>query len=825
MASIRFLKILIPLGFSLCVYANPSTGNNTLAERLGWISTPDSDTNFCGGYYNLKQFPPSSSITFKDAPVTIKADPPVLYKINGNVEFQNGVTITQPGRLLYADQAIITPNLQTGKLDAVSAEGNIRIAQPGELLLAKSMQANLVDHQASVVDVEYLIRVGEASPALLASFPSENNTTDFTGFAHGSASSVTQATEKQFSLQNATYSTCAPDVHTWQLDADRIDIDQNTGRGVAHHTVLKFYGLPVFYLPYFDFPTTNQRQSGFLYGNVMSSSQSGLALSIPYYFNLAPNYDYTLTPTIYSKRGILFDNSFRYLTQKSTGNIDYQFIPVDREDNNAWRYSYTLNDTTNFNENWNANLNYNAVSDDNYLQDFDVFSASQVLLNRSFNLNYQSTHWDFTGLLQSYQIINTSLTTPNRPYNQLPALNLVGEYPNFLGPLSFSLGSNYTDFTKSAATPFETPPVESQRLNIQPTLSLPLTESYGYLTPSVSYYSTHYRLTNAAVNGFPTNTPAIDVPVTDVDSSLYFDRGFSWHNQNYSQTLSPRLFYLYVPYQNQNDVPVFDTTIVPFSYSQLFTTNRFSGYDRMGDANQLSYALSSNINNANGQQIMSGGIGQIWYFANREVSLCETDPGAPSCVPIENPYYNERFSDVAAYFTYNVNTSWSLTVNATYNPATSLLDSQEYGISYTPNDTDVINLSFQNNRQNYSLLSTAQILAGTSPPRSSIINPSFVWELTPKWAAFGNFNYSIENNGPVTEFAGIQYSSCCWAIRLGDYRYVVNNNPNTPNVLTGEMSNAIMLQFLLKGLGNVSAGQSTDSLLNTIQNYHGQLGF
>lgn len=817
----RFLTLLPALILAIPTYADSNGDSDALAKQLGWVTTPVTSCDSCGGHYDEKQFPATSPISLKDAPSTINAPPPVNYKINGDVNFENGVTITQPGRSLYADQATITPNLATGKLDAISATGNIRIAQPGELLLAKSMQANLINNQASVTDVTYLIRVGEYSPTLLASQPSDSN---FTGFAHGSADAALQTGQKLFSFTNATYSTCSPLSHTWELDASSIDIDQNEGRGYAQNTVLKIHGFPIFYLPYFSFPTSSARKSGFLYGNLMNTSESGLALSLPYYFNLAPNYDYTLTPTIYTKRGVLFDNYVRYLTPQSNGTVDFQFIPYDQGDNNLWRYGYAINDNTNFNQNWNANVNYNGVSDETYLQDFNVFNANQVLLNRSLNLNYQDAHWNFSGLLQSYQIVNTTLITANRPYNELPSLNLVGQYPNILGPLSFSLGSNFTDFTKSPATTFETPPVEGQRLNLTPTISLPLTQSYGYLTPSLSYYSTTYTLTNAIVNGFP-NTPSINVPIINVDSSLYFDRDISWRGQTYSQTLSPRLYYLYVPYENQNNVPVFDTTIVPFSYSQLFTTNRFSGYDRMGDANQLSYALSSGLNDATGNQILSGGVGQIWYFENRLVSLCQNQPGAPPCIQIENPDYTQNFSDIAAYFTYNFNPTWSLTASVTYNTPSSFFDSQEYTLSYVPNAMDVFNISYQNNHQNYSLLSNQQILAGTPPPRSSILNASFVWGLTPKWASFASLNYSLENSGPIDEFAGIQYSSCCWAIRLGDYRYVVNNNPNTPNVLTGSMSSAFMVQFLLKGLGNVSSGQSADNLLNTIPSYHGQLGF
>jgi LPS-assembly protein len=245
----------------------------------------------------------------------------------------------------------------------------------------------------------------------------------------------------------------------------------------------------------------------------------------------------------------------------------------------------------------------------------------------------------------------------------------------------------------------------------------------------------------------------------------------------------------------------------------------------MGDANQLSYALTSTVNNQAGQQLLSGGLGQIWYFENRQVSLCQNQPGQPPCIQSENPNYATQFSDIAAYFTYNFNPVWSFNANATYDTNYTEMDLQEYTLTYAPSN-NLFNLSYQSNRQNYSLLSTQQLLDGSNPPASSLVNGSFVWNINDKWAVLGSLNYSLENNGTVSEFTGLQYSACCWALRLLAYKYVVNNDPNTPNVMTGPTTTAFMLQFLLKGLGNLStSGQAATQLLATIPGYNGQLGF
>ena len=799
-----------------------------VAKMLGWVATPhlqscpvkDACIN-CGGYYDESNLPQPSDIAFKDAQVMIHAPPPIHYQLNGSAEFTNGVSISQPGRALYANQATITPDLKTGKLDSVKASGNVRLEQPGQLIVADTLNANLIDHQADMTNVHYLLRVGANNPRQTTGSATNPN---FTGYAHGHSVSVKQLNDDQYTLDHATYSTCSPLTRTWELDANQINIDQTTGEGQAESTWLKFNGVPVFYFPYLSFPINNERKSGFLYGGVGQTGSSGVSLDTPYYFNFAPNYDDTLTPTLYTKRALLLDNNFRYLTSTSQGNIEAEMDPYDPANNGQFRYGYILNDTTNL-DRWQSNLNYNQIGDDNFLNDFNVMEANQVLLNRSFSVATQTEHWNFNGLLQSYQVINSQLTTANTPYTELPNLNLGAQYPNVLGPLSFSMDSSLVNFSKSNVNPGTPDPVEGQRLNLTPEMSLPLTAPYGYFTPSVSFDSTNYSLQNYSINGFSQNTPSIEVPIVNIDTSAYFDRSLSWGLGQDTQTLQPRLFYLYVPYEDQNNIPIFDTTIVPFTYSQLFATNRFSGLDRMGDANQLSYALSSTINNAAGQQLLSGGLGQIWYFENRQVSLCQNQPGQPPCIQTENPTYATQFSDIAAYFTYNFNPVWSFNANATYDPNYTEMDLQEYTVSYAPGN-NLFNLSYQSNRQNYGLLSTQQILAGSEPPTSSLLNGSFVWNINDKWAVLGSINYSFENNGTVSEFGGLQYSSCCWAIRLLAYKYVVNNNPNTPSVMTGPMTTAFMLQFLLKGLGNLSeGGQTASQLLATIPGYNKQLGF
>lgn len=805
--------------------STPEMRQNALLQALGWINDPNGVSvlcQTCGGYYDESHFPLPSSLSISAAPTVIKANPPVSYQLSGNATFNHGVVVQQPGRIFYATHAVLIPDPTTGKLDRLHATGGTRMEQSDALMLAQSLDADLDSHHTELQQVDYLFKVNATTLAV------DNSTTNnespvFTGFAHGTAESVTQVGKHQFVLKHVKYSTCAPTSRQWELASQKLYIDQDEGQGHAYNTFFEVHDVPLLYFPYFTFPTNNQRKSGFLYTMASTAPGGGLSLPIPYYFNLAPNFDDTFTPDFYTQRGILFINNFRYLTASSLGNIQGEIIPYDQEDNNQTRYSYTINDNRNYGPNWSSAINFNQVSDQNFLADFNILGANQVLLNKSGALNYQSSHWTAQALLQSYQVVNPTLLTANTPYNELPSLSAKAQYPDFLSPLSFSLATSYVNFQKLPQAG-EINPVDGQRLNFMPSLSVPMTASYGYLTPNLTWDSTLYTLENNLENNFPQTTPSINVPIFDIDSSLYFDRSLNIGSNSYTQTLSPRLFYLYVPYENQNDIPIFDTSINTFSFNQLFTTNRFSGLDRIGDANQLSYALTTNINNAQGAQIIGAGIGQIYYFENRQVSLCQNTPGSTApCIQTENPYYNESLSDVASYFSYNFNPQWSFVTNITYNPNIRLLDSQSYNIQYLPTNNNLLNIGLETNRQNYSLLSTQQIIAGTAPPTSSVFDGSFVYNISTNWATVASVNYSIENNGMVSAFGGIQYNSCCWALRLMAYRYVVGANPNTPSVLTGPTNTVYMVQFLLKGLG--SAGDQMNGLLTSIPGYNNQLGF
>lgn len=806
--------------FDSAIYNRHASGDvkqAALANALGWIpdrSDSPNNCSVCGGHYYEPKVPPSMK-SIADSPTNVTPGH-TSYKIHGALELSDGVVVTQPGRKLYANNAIIYPNLKTGKLEKIQANGNIRLRQPKQLLLARSMSANLINHQADMKDAHYLIQVSPGGT------PGDQNYYDpnFTGYAHGYAASGKQLSQNQYVLHNATYSTCPPTQDTWKLQASEIDLDRTTGRGEAYNTVLKLHGIPVFYSPYFNFPINSNRKTGFLYGSASYSNSNGAELYVPYYLNLASNYDDLIGLNYYSKRGILWRNTFRYLTQSSSGELEGGYIYKDNKTNQN-RYRFAATDTTNLTDHLTFQGIYNKVSDQDYLGDFSqdnsAIASNTVLLPRQAGLVYNDAHWNVNGLVSSYQIVNPSLSVANRPYERMPQFTVQGQYPYLLHPLTLSIRASYSNFLKTAALN-SIEPVDGQRFYAEPTVGFNFFKTYGYLRPSVSLSATQYQLSHFASNGFPDKHTSRTLPIVAVDSALFFDRQLTLWGEHYFQTLEPRLYYLYVPYRNQSNIPVFDSSISTFNLQQMFSTNRFSGEDRIGNNNRLSAALYTSLNNAKGQQIFSGAIGQAVYFTERRVSICGQGGDNSQCITTENPDYNNRLSDLVAQGSVKLYGNWYLDAQTNYSYHRRHIDYFSSGVGYRPDPSHLFNISYESNRFDYGLLSNEQILNGNAPPKLSQVNTSFLWKLTPNWSAVGSWDYSLNNSRTISEFGGLQYDSCCWAIRFLAYRYISNSNPNEPQDLDGPIDTAYMVQFELKGLGSTSSSQ-LNSLVATIPGY------
>jgi LPS-assembly protein len=482
-----------------------------------------------------------------------------------------------------------------------------------------------------------------------------------------------------------------------------------------------------------------------------------------------------------SERGIQINGQYRYLYENGHGEIQAGFLNSDDlrndgDDINPFygedRKHFTFEHTSTFMSRWSNDIDYNYVSDDAYLEDFgsNLSLASTTHLNRRFNLRYGGENWRFTGRLQGYQTI----TDAEKPYQRLPQLILEGNFPDQALGLSYGLRTEYTDFDHDEL-------VDGQRFDIEPSVSLPLQTASTFFTPRVAVKHTQYRLdeNDATITD---DSPSRTLPIVSVDSGVFFEREMMFAGSDYIQTLEPRAFYLYIPERNQVDIPVFDSSLRTFNFGQLFSYDRFSGTDRIGDANQLSLAVTSRVLDAqSGREKFRASLGQIKYFRDRDVVLPNGTEGTRS----GSDYVAEVAAEVAKNWTARGEIQWGQNWDASNFSAVQ--------VRYRSDDGKILNLSHRYRRDGVSTLEGLEQVdvSGRLP-------------LNKQWSVVGRYYRSIRDGELLEGLAGVEYQSCCWSTRLVVRDYINDVSDEDRNL-------AILLQIELKGLGNF--GQKTDSLL------------
>lgn len=577
-------------------------------------------------------------------------------------------------------------------------------------------------------------------------------------------------------LHDFTYTTCDADAEAWRLRGSEIVLDEAAGFGTAYHTRIELGNVPVLYLPYIKFPITDRRITGFLLPAVSSSSKTGTEIRAPYYINLAPNYDMTLTPRLMSKRGLLLGTQFRYLTTNSNGTAALDWLPSDDDYNNEDRGLLAYDHTSRWRSGWQSEIALEYVTDQDYLEDFgDTLSISSTthLENRA-DLNYLGALWDFRVRAQGYQTIDRAIAESDKPYRRVPQLTLGLRRPAALGGWELDLDSEWVSFDHSLNE-------HGARFDLLPSISYPMSRAWGYLTPRLSARHTGYELSNRAPGAPP--QPERNLYLFSVDGGLTFERTVALRGHSYTQTLEPRLFYLRVPYENQDDLPVFDTTEPDFSFASLFRENRFSGADRVGDADQLTLALTSRLlDDASGREQLRASIGQIHYFRDRLVQL----PGTAAAT--------REKSDIIAELAVQLPHHWNAAATLQWDPDIDRGTKNSLRLQYRPSNERIFNFGyrFQENELEQTDLSLR-------------------WPFNPRWHGVARWNYSLLNTRDLETFIGVEYESCCWALRLVGRRFLNDDD--------GTYNSSVMLQLVLKGLAKF--GGSVESVLERgILDYH-----
>lgn len=582
--------------------------------------------------------------------------------------------------------------------------------------------------------------------------------------SRGDAKAVLFEGQDKKRLKSARYTTCEPGVDDWYIKASEIELDDYTQSGTAKNASVEFKGVPLLYTPYLSFSFNNERKSGLLAPTMGSTSRSGFETLIPYYINISPNMDATVAARYLSKRGVQLQGEFRYLDETYSGLNNLEYLNDDQLSGSR-RYYANFSHNHNFENGWSAGYNLEKVSDDQYFSEMStrITSTSRVNLPQEGRIDYVSDVWRFNGLVQKYQ----TLDEINFPYQRLPQLTLAANKEwNYV---STDLYSQWVYFDRSDKAPLS---ATGSRFVAYPSISLPLTQSYGFVTPKIGVHTTQYSLNdnNFNINGnnISNNSATRTLPIFSLDSGLYFERDVNIVKNRYTQTIEPRMFYVYIPNKKQDLLPVFDSSLADLNMTTLFTENQFTGDDRINNANQVSLALTTRmVDKDTGIERFSATIGQRYYFSNQEVTL-------PGGTRSENDS-----TDIIAGMTARLSNQWNLDAFWQYNTDDTGMVRTNILARYNPEPGKLLNVGYRY---------TQQFLEQ--------INVSGQWPLSQGWYGVGRMNYSLRDSNLIESIAGLEYDAGCWQIRSVIQRV---------QTATADANYGLFFQLELGGLASIGS--------------------
>jgi len=667
------------------------------------------------------------------------------FKLDGDAKFSDQIILRSGNRLLRADDA--SYDSASG---VFAVQGDVEFRDPQTRVSATKARLDRVNSELSFESAEFEIW----------SVP-----------ARGSARDVNVQQAGIFQLREATYTSCPKGNNDWQLSAKKIHINQNTGVGTARNARLDFKGVPILWLPYITYPVTNERKSGLLIPDLGSSNRRGLDIATPYYWNIAPNYDATITPRYMSKRGLQMNGEFRYLQPRHTGALNGEYL-ADDEPTGENRYLISVFNQSRLWGGWRGTLDYIDVSDSAYFDDFSsgIAATSQSNLERSLGFEYFNNPWSVMFRVQDYETIDESITDFEQPYQRLPQLAVRGHSPQGLFGLRYDLVGDMTYFDRDVG-------VTGFRAHLAPEVGLPLGFDYFQLEPAIGAAYSSYNLADTAPG--EEDNPDFLVPIYSLDLASTFER--TTGNSKWLQTLEPRALYTYIPFENQDDIPVFDSVESDLNVVQLFRNNRYVGYDRVGDTNQIALGITTRLLDAdNGKEFMRATLGNIRYLSDQKVTL-------PGGMPNES-----SSSDYLAEFATRFLDHWGMNLGYQWDSDNNETIRTEARLQYRPDATRVANLSYRFRRDTLKEIDFA-----------------VAWPLWKSWNFVGRYNYSLEDNQPLEQFIGLEYETCCWGIR-GVWREYLTRP--TSEFVKSDSDTSFSVQLVLKGFSSV--GNSADRLLD-----------
>lgn len=685
----------------------------------------------------------------------------------GELLFRGNVSLKQGYRQVTADQVTADRARETA-----TATGNVVFREPGILIRGSRIDYDSQSEEAVVTDARYVIHDRRMV---------------------GAADQLKRSGSGQITIDDGRMTYCSPDDPDWVLHANTLEIDPESGDAQAWGAKLKVADVPVLYLPWIRFPVDSRRKTGLLFPDIGSDTRGGIDITAPIYLNLAPNYDLLYRPRYIQERGFLHQGKFRWLSENmGYWELDGGWIGDDSkyeeefplDDGSRWLVGAKHNG--HFGDNWYTRINYTRVSDTEYLRDLNNSNLSaqrETALQQLARLAWINDQWQVTLDFEQFQSIAEDIPEDYRKLPQMTARwvgnrEWLGLTPLFLSQLSY-FDSNIDRVT-------------GQRVYSEFGLTKPMNWTAGFFTPTVKYRAVNYELDRPSSN--IETSPNAGSLMTSLDSGLIFERQTSLFGQSMTQTLEPRAYYLYSQYEEQRYQPSFDSAELTFGYGQLFRDTRFSGNDRLDDANQLSIGVTSRyFDNETGEEKLSASLGQIYYFRDREIRL---SPGDPALA--------EATSPLAGEFTWSPTQQWKLRASALYDPNDNTFDAASAQATYFPSSGAVLSAGYTLREPPPSLLER---------PVTEQANVSAYVPLNDDWSLFGALEYSLEGSTAVEDMVGFEFDNCCWRIRILYMRYIDTERGEIPNFSDPDLDreNAIQVQFLLKGMGGF--GGRVDNLL------------
>ncbi len=675
--------------------------------------------------------------------------------------FTGGVT------LLNQDKSVVANELSVNRTNStVNANGDIHFQNKGIDIFADSLNINQLQKTTSLTATSYQLN---DSPG------------------HGSAEKINiNGNGKTLSFIDSSFTTCYGPVPDWQMRASEITISSDEKSLEAYNARFSLFDIPVLYVPYLTMPIGTDRQSGFLYPTISSSNSSGIEIETPYYINIAENMDATITPRYMSDRGTQLITEFRYLEGLQSGQVDIEYLNEDKKliNNDDSRYLARFQHIGTFSERFRAHVDYTTISDDNYLVDLgsSQFNSNDSYLYQVGEISYFADNWQTTLKLQDFEVLGNH----QRSYKTLPQIEISRQQKldNFDGILDiYSELSSFDTADKTQPT--------AQRYHVEAGLLYPIASPAWFLNSEVKVLQTNYHQKNINDDSPLERNVSRTLPKIRFHGGVNFDRNLTLFNKGYSQTLEPQLQYLYIPEKDQNNIGIYDTTNLQDDYNGLFRDRRFSGIDRIAQANQISWGVTSRILTEENNEVLRFSLGRIVYFNESNFNSSE-----------QNTVVDK--SALAADIFLHLSRNWQFSSDIQYNTDLSVTNKSQTSLDYLFSNNQTIQLNHRYTRD----------VSGESLEQMSLATNV---KIANRWQFVGRFTQDLKGKRSIESYAGLEYSSCCWGIRFTYHRNINSKIDDALNINENRdaFDSSFNIQFVYNGINSNKSSNSVGDMFNS----------